>query len=226
MNLGLLRDISASLAVNGMVLRGGFNFGRGEDAPPGLSGAPARTIVLVGQVGASAWPYFKAWRRGQPRELANPLDCWSRDVIGSVARKFGARAVSPSDRPFFPFQQWAKRAEGLKPSPLGILMHPVYGLWHAYRGALLWEEEIPMRRPDEMIHLCGLCDGKPCLNSCPAEARSERGFAHETCLTHIRSSYGEACRRGGCFDRNSCPHGEAYRYPAEMQAFHMAAFAA
>ncbi len=31
-------------------------------------------------------------------------------------------------------------AEGLKPSPLGLLMHPEYGLWHGYRGAILFGE--------------------------------------------------------------------------------------
>ena len=38
------------------------------------------------------------------------------------------------------------RAEGLKPSPIGILMHPQFGLWHAYRGALLFDVEIELRR--------------------------------------------------------------------------------
>ncbi len=28
----------------------------------------------------------------------------------------------------------------------------------------------------------------------------------------------------GCLDRNACPYGTAYRYPADEQAFHMAAF--
>ena len=29
---------------------------------------------------------------------------------------------------------------------------------------------------------------------------------------------------GGCGDRNACPEGAAYRYPAAAQAFHMASF--
>ena len=35
----------------------------------------------------------------------------------------------------------------------------------------------------------------------------------------------QPCRDGGCFDRNACPYGADFRYPAEAQAFHMAAFA-
>lgn len=222
----LLSDISASLAATGMILRGSFNFDEADDPPPGPSGRPARSAVLVGQAGASSWAQFKRWRDEQPKGLDNPLDRWSRDVIGRVARTFGARAVSPSDRPHLPFQQWAMRAEGLKPSPLGILMHPVYGLWHAYRGALLFEVAIPGQGPRKAIHLCELCDGKPCLKSCPAEAHSEAGFAYEACLAHIRSKDGQSCRAAGCFDRNACPHGTSYRYPEDMQAFHMRAFAA
>ncbi|RWM80439.1 MAG: hypothetical protein EOR81_09285 [Mesorhizobium sp.] len=206
------------------MLRGGFNFAGGEEAPSGLSGAAARSVLLVGQAGAAPWSPFLRWKEGQSRPIANPLDTWSRDVIGAVAEKFGARAVSPSDRPYLPFQQWAMRAEGLKQSPHGILMHPQYGLWHAYRGALLLEDAIELSEPRDVVHLCDTCLEKPCLKSCPVDAYSADGFAHETCLAHVRGQKGAPCRTGGCFDRNACPYG-AYRYPPQVQAFHMAAFA-
>ena len=183
------------------------------------------SVLLVGQAGAAPWGHFSLWRKSQPSDLENPLDAWSREVIGKVARQFGARAVSPSDRPWLPFQQWAMRAEGLKPSPLGILMHPEYGLWHAYRGALLFEVKIPIQAPRKSSHLCDACSGKPCLNSCPVGAYSASGFAYDECLAHVRGAGGAVCRGTGCLDRNACPHGAQYRYPAEVQAFHMASFA-
>lgn len=185
---------------------------------------PARSVLLVGQAGAAPWPHFLKWRDRQPNDPANPLDSWSREVIGQVAQVFGARAVSPSDKPYLPFQQWAMRAEGLQPSPLGILMHPEYGLWHAYRGALLFDVEIDMQEPRKQVHLCDLCDGKPCLKSCPVDAYSEAGFAHKDCLAHVRGPSGGPCRTGGCLDRNACPYGPAYKYPARVQAFHMKSF--
>lgn len=221
----MVETVAAALSAHGLMLRGGFNFTDGEQAPSGLSGAAARSVLLVGQAGASPWPHFLRWKGSQPQTIANPLDTWSREVIGAVAKKFGARAVSPSDRPYLPFQQWAKRAEGLKPSPLGILMHPQYGLWHAYRGALLFEDEIALQEPRDVIHLCDACLEKPCLKSCPVDAYSADGFAHQTCLAHVRGQNGAPCRTGGCLDRNACPYGTAYRYPPEAQAFHMAAFA-
>ncbi|RWQ79812.1 MAG: hypothetical protein EOS85_16835 [Mesorhizobium sp.] len=221
----MIESIAAALFAHGLILRGGFNFAGGEEAPFGLSGAAARSVLLVGQAGAAPWPRFLRWRENQSRNIGDPLDTWSREVIGAVANDFGARAVSPSDKPYLPFHQWAMRAEGLRPSPLGILMHPQYGLWHAYRGALLFDHEIALHEPRGVLHLCDACVDKPCLKSCPVDAYSADGFAHETCLAHVRGQNGAPCRTGGCLDRNACPYGTAYRYPPEAQAFHMAAFA-
>ncbi len=222
---GTAEKIAAVLAAEGLILRGGFSFAQSEAAPEGISGRRASSALLVGQAGAAPWPHFQRWRGKQPQSIANPLDTWSREVIGSVAETFGARAVSPSDRPYLPFQQWAMRAEGLKPSPLGILMHPEYGLWHAYRGALLFEEAIAIPDVDAAIHLCDACADKPCMKSCPVDAYTVQGFAHADCLGHVRGPTGKLCRTGGCLDRNACPYGTGYRYPADVQAFHMAAFA-
>jgi len=217
--------IAAALAAHGLILRGGFDFPDGEDPLTGPSGASAKSVLLVGQAGAAPWSHFKRWRERQPQAITNPLDTWSREVIGAVAAEFDARAVSPSDRPYLPFQQWAMRAEGLKPSPLGILMHPTFGLWHAYRGALLFEDKLALAEPHAAIHLCDTCIDKPCLKSCPVDAYSSAGFNYPACLAHVRGGNGEPCRSGGCLDRNACPYGTEYRYPPEVQAFHMASFA-
>jgi ferredoxin len=222
MNLALLE---ADLARHGLIPRGGFNFGTDETAPRGRASDTARAVVLVGQAGAASWPHFQAWRARNTAVLHNPLDEWCREVIGEVAARHGARAVSPSDRPYLPFQQWAMRAEGLRPSPVGILMHPEFGLWHAYRGALLFDVYIDFAELREPIHLCDECACKPCLKACPVQAHTEGGFDHAACLTHVRSTDGHGCLQRGCFDRNACPYGVDYRYPTEVQAFHMRAFA-
>ena len=179
MNLAVLE---ADLARHGLIPRGGFNFADDEAAPAGVSQERARAVVLVGQAGAAPWARFLAWRARQPGGLADPLDNWCREVIGEVAKEYGARAVSPSDRPYLPFQQWAMRAEGLKPSPLGILMHPEFGLWHAYRGALLFDAELDLAAMRKPIHLCDRCPDKPCVRACPVEAHTDAGFDHAACL--------------------------------------------
>jgi hypothetical protein len=229
---GKLDLIADRLALQGLILRGGLAFGSSESRPAGPTGVPASVVLLAGNAGARYWRHFRQWLQTQPVNLINPLDTWSREIIGAIASEFGGLAASPSDRPFLPFQQWAMRAEGLRPSPLGILMHPQYGLWHAWRGALIFGEgdvanEVRAlnQAPAHPIHLCDLCIEKPCTKTCPVAAHSGAGFDYQSCLSHVRSARGAQCRTDGCLDRNACPYGAEWRYPAEVQAFHMKAFA-
>ena len=136
-------NIRAALEPHGLFLRGFVNFAEGEAAPQLADGRPAGSVVLIGNIGSSLWPAFSRWRETQPdRGGDDPLDNWSKAVLRPVAAAVDAAVWFPSDPPWQPFQQWAMRAEGLKASPLGILIHPVYGLWHGYRGALGFAERI------------------------------------------------------------------------------------
>lgn len=219
----LLDLLADALSRGGLLLRGTVHFAPGEPAPEIAAGKQARSLVLVGNGGGSFWPCFSRWLEDQPDGLTDPLDNWSKQVIGAVAETFGLRAVFPSDRPWQPFQQWAMRAEGLRASPLGILMHPEYGLWHAYRGALLSDVDLPKHGVEKGIHLCDACDWKPCLNSCPAGAIQEGGFNSAACGEHVAGPEGGSCRDKGCIARNHCPH-DRYRYSSAQQAFHLKAF--
>lgn len=218
--------VAAALAPSGLVPRGGLNFAPDEPRPPGPGGRPAGAVLLVGNAGAGYWQVFTRWRARQPAPLCNPLDAWSREVIAAVAFAVGARVVMPSDRPFAPFQQWVARAEGLKPSPLGVLMHPRFGLWHAFRGALLFDAPLAdraSRGPATAMHPCDSCSAKPCLSTCPVGAYAVAGFDHRACIAHLRGPEGAACAHV-CLARNSCPYAREWRYPAEVQAFHQRAF--
>lgn len=220
--------IASALLPHGLILRGGFDFDEGEDRPAGPSGARARSVVLVGSAGAGWWPEVRRWLDSQPGAHREPLDTWSREIVGRIAAQAGARLVMPNDRPYAPFQQWAMRAEGLKPSPIGLLMHPDYGLWHAYRAGLLFDEPLSAEMPgaaDGPVHFRDACAAKPCLKACPVQAHSQQGFVHRDCLDHVRGPNGAPCRDSGCLDRNACPVGTDWRYPAEVQAFLQRAFA-
>lgn len=217
-----MTGLDEALAEHGLISRGSLSFSNGEAAPSGPSGKPARSLVLLGHGGGTIWPHFSAWLEVQAQRFDDPLDTWSREVIGAIADRFAARAVFPYEKPWLPFQQWAMRAEGLQPSPLGILMHPQFGLWHAYRGALLFDVEIPIQRSANPIHLCDLCAGKDCMKSCPAGAVTGVDFDAMTCASWLRAGAGEPCRSGGCLARAACPH-DIYHYGDEQTAFHMVA---
>lgn len=206
-------------------MRGVVGFSSPSEAPVLADGRPALSVVLVGNVGGSIWPAFRAWRAGRADGGGvDPLDRWSKTVIGAVARDRGATAWFPSDPPYQPFQQWAIRAEGLKASPLGILIHPEYGLWHGYRGALGFDQALPESVPHAGPHPCDVCAQKPCLAACPVSAVTPAGFVVGPCRAHLSTPRGKAeCMRAGCLARNACPIGSAYRYGEEQLRFHMAA---
>jgi hypothetical protein len=210
--------IRDGLDKSGLVPRGAFELAPGE-GPDGL-----RSGVLVGHLGGGFWPVFEAWHEANPG-LADPLDTWSKEVTGVAAQAVGGRAVFPSDKPFAPFQRWAMRAEGLKPGPLGVLMHPLAGPWHAYRGAILFEQMFDFSAPAAPTHPCDACTDKPCLNICPVNAISAVEFDVQACRGHLAAPQGAPCLTQGCLARNACPAGAQFRYLEAQQAFHQRAFA-
>ncbi len=220
-----IRDhIAAALEPYGLVRRGGFAFNEANLRSPLIRGLHFRSVVLVGHFGSSIWPHFTRWWQDHP-DAQDPLDQWSKDVLTAVAARFGATAVFPSDRPYLPFQQWAMYAEGLRASPLGILIHPKYGLWHAFRGALLFGRVLELPGDIPQHHPCDDCQDKPCLSACPVNAFSDGGYDVVRCRAHLASGDGEACLNGGCLARRACPVGREYTYSAPQMRFHMDAFA-
>lgn len=215
--------IAEALGVHGLTVRGVLNFENGD--APRLNGGLAKSIALVGHTGSAIWPNFSKWLSQQSPVPIDPLDTWSKEVIGAVAAAVGGHAVFPSDKPYLPFQQWAKKAEGLKASPLGMLIHPVYGLWHAFRGAILFDDVTLSQKVEKLSHPCDACIEKPCLSVCPVDAFSGDGYAVDRCRSHLAMPQGQPCMGDGCLARRACPIGRDYMYVPEQIRFHMRAFA-
>jgi hypothetical protein len=197
-----------------------------DDGVPALSdGRAAGTVVLVGVVGPSSWDAFQ--RADESRRQPDPLDRWSRRVVGELAAEFGAETLFPfGGPPFLPFMRWARRAEAVHPSPIGPLIHPDYGLWHAYRGALAFADRIELPPPDTRPSPCETCDDKPCLSTCPVDALSTQSYDVPACIDHIGSGSGNECLSAGCLARRACPVGVTYQYATDQMTFHMRAFLA
>jgi hypothetical protein len=219
-NDNVIDTVRAALLPHGLFLRGIVHFE--GDGPELASGGSAATVVLVGNVGSSMWPAFEAWRKQDGTDIRDPLDTWSKSVICPIAEGSGGTAYFPSDTPWQPFQSWATRAEGLKASPLGILIHPEYGLWHGYRGAIGYVDRLGTASSPSTAHPCDTCADTPCLRHCPVDAVAPRSFDVAACRSHLRAPSGRAgCMVSGCLARAACPVGADHRYgPAQLQ-FHM-----
>ena len=218
-----LGSLERAAAAEGLSLRGAFRPEAADGVPDLPDGRPARTLALLGNAGPGLWPVVAA-----APELADgnadPLDRWSARVIGGLAARLGAQALFPFGAPHRPFVAWAKRAEPVAESPLGMLIHPDHGLWHAYRGALAFAEEIALPPRGTRPRPCDDCADRPCLAACPVGAFTEMGYDVAACAGHIAVPAGADCLDLGCRARRACPVGREAQYGPAQARFHMAAF--
>lgn len=214
--------LAQSLASHGLYLRGVAKLTKQEltryDFP-----ADKPSIALVGNIGSSYWASFTHSDEYLDGE-SQPLDRWSRRIAAEIASEHPVQSIFPfTGPPYYPFQQWAQRAEGLDQSPLGILIHPEYGLWHSYRFALLGEKfELDHSLPGASP--CIACDAKPCTTRCPVGAISDQGYDAERCATYLRQNLRAVCHEQGCLARYACPVAPNLGYTQAQSAFHLRAF--
>lgn len=183
-----------------------------------------KTALLLGNVGGSFWPAFSA-SGFLDDGLADPMNRWTQRIAVEVATELSSEVRYPFGDPVWSFQRYAMEATDMQPSPLGILIHPKYGLWVAFRAALVFGEEIEIPPPPEIEHPCDSCEDKPCLSVCPVSAFSNHSYAVDQCRAHLASGEGNDCLEGGCLARRACPVGRDHVYRPDQQRFHMAAFA-
>ena len=226
MAIDTLQRLERLIQPLGLILRGGFTVTDDDRVPKGPNDEAPRSLVLIGNAGTALWQGFAAsdeYRDGE----ADPLDRWSRRVIDDAAQHLGAWSLYPfGGPPYHPFVAWAKRAEPVRESPLGILMHPRYGLWHAYRGALAFPTVVPFAEPDDHDFPCDSCQERPCLQACPVGAFTASRYQVKRCSDHISRDVGADCMAFGCRARRACPVGRDYQPLPDQAAFHMLAFRA
>ena len=146
-----------------------------------ISGLTSKRIVATNQI---------HWMLGR-----------SGPSTASRERRVGGASTRPMDRPIFPFQRWAMKVEPVFPSPIGILIHPDYGLWHAYRAAICLHQAIPVPSRDDRPSPCDSCADKPCLSTCPVGAFSRDGYD----VPALRGASQNTGRRGLFFRMDAGP---------------------
>jgi ferredoxin len=217
----MIETVLTAVAQAGLVPRGAMRLG---DSERDGELADVRTLVLTGLAGREGWIAFAASPEARDG-VDHPLDRWSQRVIEALAGEHGAKAFFPfGGPPFWPFQQWARRAEPVHPSPIGLLIHPRYGLWHSYRGALGFRDALDLPKPVAVPSPCESCSGRWCLRGCPVGAFSAAGYDVAACIGHLKSATGADCMDGGCRARRACPVGAEHAYGREQANFTMRAF--
>jgi len=211
-------------AVLTTIRRAGFTpLGWFEPKPEDKVPEGARFVILIGNAGPDMFRRFA--RERDPSRQA--MDDWTRDVVQHLARDLDAEAVYPFDMdPPWPFLTWARRGGAGHVSPLGLNIHPTYGLWHAYRAALLFPVAFDLPRQSLGAHPCEACLDKPCLTACPVSAFDGTTYDVQACARHLASAEGKPCMSRGCLARHACPVGQGFAYAPAQAEFHMRAFLA
>ncbi len=221
----MFNQIESWVVSQGLQVRAAFHTDRDDNVPSMENGDPVGTLLLVGNVGSSMWQHFSQSSEYSDG-LSDPLDRWSLRLGHQLAKEFGGSALFPfGGPPFHPFLSWAARADLSNTSPLGLSVHPQYGLWHAYRFALA----LPQRLDDipdlqKTASPCLSCSDKPCLNTCPVNAFTGESYLYIQCAQYLAQNPGCDCNALGCGSRRACPIGTAYQYETDHARFHMQAF--
>ena len=218
----MLERLDNCLADYGMEVLGCFSFTYNELKQ---FSQPNSIGIMIASCGRSMWSIFKCSMQFSDGR-ANPLERWSAEVLTATAVEFNAQLLLPFDKPFPPFQQWAIRAAGLHQSPLGLLIHPDYGLWFGLRAVMVLNaaEFADIEKPVAHDNLCEQCEDKPCHYACPVRAFAENTLNTGKCFSHLKTNNQPDCKSEGCKARNACPIGNAHRYCAQQLQFHMAAY--
>ena len=191
-------------------------------ADPDFCDEPLQSLVLIGPAGGAAfWRHViqtPEWRDG----LTDPLDRWSKRILGKLAQQFDGLALFPSDGPPYPpFFRWATESGMLWQSPVGMLVHADTGLWVSFRGALAVPFTVTIKATQNP---CSTCETQPCRTACPVSAPSRIGYDVAACHAHLDTNAGKACLSGGCLARAACPASQRHARLAEHSAYHMSRF--
>ena len=209
-------DITAEAAARQLAVLGGFACHEEPDLPRGT-----KTLLLLGPLEPGFWPQLTAtpeWQDGAP----DPLDRWSRRIVGQWACDLGAKALFPfGGPPWQPFQTWAKRTGRVWDSPVRLLVQAEQGLMVSFRGALALKEVVDV--PPPLPRPCDACP-QPCLTACPVGALTGAGYDLPACHGFLDTSAGADCMGQGCAVRRACPLSQSHARMPEQSAYHMRQF--
>lgn len=187
---------------------------------------PTGTVLVVGSGGTHFWDQFVEHLRLHPHHLTeqpHPLDHFlelSLHLHQPVIQAGGDTRVIPitHNTPIFLDVRKLALASGQGTlSPVGLLLHPEFGLWWALRVVIFTEVEVPPSLPLPSSP-CVPCPA-PCISACPAGAVQSSGFVFDRCqLQHQQS---QTCTYT-CHARNACIVAPQHTYRELQSLYHNA----
>ncbi len=214
--------------------------------------------VVVGNAGSGFWNSVRA---GHPQlqtllealfdengrgKIGDPVDQLSQTLVETAIENhlpaaryellFPPQSAAPPG--FLPLQQLGRVAGWHQPSPLGSGMHPVFGLWFAYR-AVVWidaesvtaesvagptesttEETAAAQSSDPLSDHCLRCESQACVTACPASAITLADSPDMSACAGFRLAQDSRCA-DRCLAREACPAVESRaQYPREQIRYH------
>lgn len=227
----MLAELRAALAPDGLNLVGAAAVAE-YDSLLASEHALARrfpeavTAIVVGNGGGAFWRAFRAACAGSPALAADPdpLDRFTEACVDQAVRRV---AGGVSCRVLYPFRFASEPVSFLRLAAVaglgtagrvGVLLHPEYGPWIAFRAAVLVPFAVDAPRPAEGFDPCPGCVERACMPACPAGAVSDDGWDIPRCAAY-RAREADGCA-AGCHARVACVIGRAHRYPADALAHH------
>jgi epoxyqueuosine reductase len=200
----------------------------GAAAIAGLAPA-ARSIVVIGNGGRTLWNALRKHSDLHPewRNRRDPIDDYTvatieRMVVEPLKQQgLNVKAAYPfmRDKIQLDFMTLGRLAGLGAPSILGVLIHPVYGPWIAFRAALLIDLELAQLGEAAGFEPCPECTDRPCIKACPPRAIGfPNGWDIPRCTTHRVEVETDCATR--CHARAGCVIGPEHRYSDEQLAYH------
>lgn len=184
----------------------------------GVPLADYRRLALVGHGGRRLWAALTAWGM----QTADPVDHYSRTITRQFIRDYlddpPVCWLYPQTDYLVPLQQLGALAGWSHPSPLGLGIHPAFGVWFAYRAAFLTTADLPLRVEPVRPSPCATCTDKPCITTCPVSAVQWSRFDVDGCARYRLRDHSPCADR--CLARLACPFFPEHRYTRAQMQYH------
>jgi ferredoxin len=175
-----------------------------------------RNLMLFGNGGTRLW---QCMQKNQQDET-HLVDSFFIDCIDRVFADSDYKTVYPGNH-FLPLQGLGRLAGWHHDSTMGLGIHPVFGLWFAYRGAVLTNTEFSPYTTDSSAmpeSPCDTCEREPCITACPARAVTTDRYQVRQC-TDYRLQAESSCQ-SRCISRQVCPLGKEHQYLPDQMKHH------